>query len=65
MRLTVDLPEDVIRHLEALAAAHGVSVEKFAAQTLASVETADGEFAETLSATVAEHREIIDRLAET
>ncbi|CAN5556740.1 hypothetical protein BH10ACT3_BH10ACT3_06590 [soil metagenome] len=65
MRLTVDLAEDVIRRLEALAAARGVTVERLAAQALASVETADGEFAETVAATIAEHREILDRLAET
>ena len=65
MRLTVDLAEDVIRRLEAMAAARGVSVEQFAAQALESVETADGEFAETVSATIAEHREILERLAET
>ena len=65
MSLTVDLPEDVMRRLEAAAAARGISVEELAAETLAQVAPVDGEFAETVTATIAEHREILDRLAET
>lgn len=65
MSLTVDLPEDVMRRLEAVAAARGVSVEEFAAETLAQVAPVDGEFAEMVTATIAAHREILDRLAET
>lgn len=65
MSLTVDLPEDVMRRLEAAAAARGVSVEELAAETLAQVAPVDEEFAETVTATIAEHREILDRLAET
>ena len=65
MSLTVDLPEDVMRRLEAVAVARGVSVEELAAETLAKVAPVDGEFAETVTATIAEHGEILDRLVET
>lgn len=54
-----------MRRLEAAAAARGVSVEELAAETLAQVAPVDEEFAETVTATIAEHREILDRLAET
>jgi predicted transcriptional regulator len=65
MSLTVDLPEDVMRRLEAVAVARGVSVEELVAETLAQVAPIDRELAETVTATIAEHREILDRLAET
>lgn len=65
MSLTVDLPEDVMRRLKAVAVARGVSVEELAAETLAHVAPVDGEFADLVTATIAEHREIVDRLAET
>ncbi len=65
MSLIVDLPEDVMRRLEAVAVARGVSVEELAAETLAQVAPVDAEFAETVTATIAEHREVLDRLAET
>jgi hypothetical protein len=65
MSLTLDLPEDVMRRLEAVAVARGVSVEELVAETLAQVAPIDRELAETVTATIAEHREILDRLAET
>lgn len=65
MSLIVDLPEDVMRRLEAAASARGVSVEVLAAETLAQVAPVGGEFTETVRATIAEHRETLDRLAET
>jgi plasmid stability protein len=65
MSLTVDLPEGVMRRLEAVAVARGVSVEELAAETLAQVGPVDGEFAGAVTSTIAEHREILDRLAET
>jgi len=63
--LIVDLPEYVVRRLEAVAVARGVSVEELAAETLAQVAPVDDEFAETVTETIAEHREILDRLAQT
>lgn len=54
-----------MRRLEAVAVARGVSVEELVAETLAHVVPVDGEFAETVTATIAEHREILDRLADT
>jgi predicted transcriptional regulator len=65
MSLTVDLPEEVMRRLEEVAVARGVSVEELAAETLAQVAPIDADFAATVSETIAEHREILDRLAET
>ena len=65
MSLTVDLPEDVLRRLEAVAVERGVSVEELAAETLAQVASVDGQFAELVTSTIAEHRETLDRLAET
>ncbi len=54
-----------MRRLEAAAAARGVSVEELAAATLAEVAPVDREFAEEVTSTIAEHRETLDRLAET
>ncbi len=65
MSLTVDLPEEVMRRLEEVAVARGVSVEELAAETLAQVAPIDTDFAATVSETIVEHREILDRLAET
>lgn len=65
MSLTVDLPEEVMRRLEEVAVARGVSVEELAAETLAQVAPIDTDFAATVFETIAEHREILDRLAET
>jgi len=65
MSLTVELPDEVIRHLEAVAAARGVSIEELAAQTLASVPVIDSEFAAMVTSTIATHGEILDRLAGT
>lgn len=65
MSLTLDLPEDVMRRLEAVAMARGVSVEELAAEMLAQVAPVDDEFAGTVTETIAEHREILDRLAQT
>lgn len=65
MSLTVDLPEDVLRRLEAVAVERGVSVEELAAETLAQVALVDGQFGELVTSTIAEHRETLDRLAQT
>jgi len=65
MPLTVDLPADIMRRLEAAAAARGVSVEELAAETRAQVAPVDVGFAETVTATISEHEEILGRLAET
>jgi hypothetical protein len=65
MPLTVDLPADIMRRLEAAAAARGVSVEELAAETLAQVAPVDVGFAEMVTATISEHEEILGRLAET
>ena len=65
MALTVELPDDVIRRLTAVAASRGVSIEELAAQTLAQIPTVDNAFAATVTATIGEHRDILERLAET
>lgn len=63
--LSVEVPADVLARLEAAASARGVTVEQFAADALAQVATADAEVLGVVRETVAEHREILDRLAGT
>lgn len=63
--LSVEVSPEVLARLEAAASARGVSVEQLAADTLAQVATADIEVLGLVRDTVAEHREILDRLAET
>lgn len=63
--MTIELSDEVLARLEAVAAARGVSVEEFAAQTLAQVPVVDATFASLVTDTIAGHREILDRLAAT
>jgi hypothetical protein len=63
--LSVEVSPEVLARLEAAASARGVSVEQLAADTLAQVAAADVEVLILVRDTVAEHREILDRLAET
>jgi hypothetical protein len=63
--LSIEVPPEVLARLEAAAAARGISVEHLAADTLAKVATADVEVLSLARTTVAGHREILDRLAET
>lgn len=65
MALTVELSEDVMRRLQTLAAARGVSIEQLAAQTLAQIPAVDADFAAVVTGTIGKHREILDRLATT
>jgi predicted transcriptional regulator len=65
MSVTIELSDEVLARLEAVAAARGVSVEEFAAQTLAQVPVVDATFASLVTDTIAGHREILDRLAAT
>lgn len=65
MSVTIELPDEVLRRLEAVATARGVSVEEFAAQTLAQVPAVDADFAAIVTDTIGQHREILDRLAGT
>jgi len=65
MSLTVELTDEVLRRLEVIAAARGLSVEELAAQTLALLNDGEGGFADVVTETIAEHREILDRLAST
>ena len=65
MTLTVELPEDVMRRLQTATAAHGVSIEQLAAQTLAQIPAVDADFAAIVTGTIGEHREILDRSATT
>lgn len=63
--LTLELSDEVMSRLVAVAVARGVSVEELAAQTLAQVPAVDAEFVSLVSETIAEHRVILDRLANT
>ena len=65
MSVTIELSDEVLRRLEAVAAARGVSVEEFAAQTLAQVPAVDATFAGIVTDAIHQHREILDRLADT
>lgn len=65
MAVTIELSDEILRRLEAVAAARGVSVEEFAAQTLAQVPAVDATFASLVTDTISAHREILDRLAAT
>jgi predicted transcriptional regulator len=65
MSVTIELSDEVLARLEALAAARGVSVEEFAAQTLAQVPAVNDAFAAIVTDTISAHREILDRLAAT
>ncbi len=65
MSVTIELPDEVLRRLEAVATARGVSVEELAAQTLAQVPAVDAAFASLVTDTIGQHREILDRLAAT
>lgn len=65
MPLTLELSDEVMSRLVAVAVARGVSVEELAAQTLAQVPAVDAEFVSLVSETIAEHRVILDRLANT
>src|SRR5690606_30060125 len=63
--LSIEVPPEVLARLEAAASARGVTVEQLAADTLAQVATVDAEVLDVVRDTVAEHREILDRLAAT
>ncbi len=65
MSLIVELSDEALARLEAAARARGVSVEELAAETLSSVPAVDGDFAALVTATITEHREILDSLAAT
>lgn len=65
MTVTIELPDEVLRRLEAVANARGVSVEQLAAETLSQVPAVDGDFAAIVTDTIGQHREILDRLAAT
>lgn len=65
MSVTIELSDEVLARLEAVAAARGVSVEEFAAQTLAQVPAVDAAFASLVTDTIGQHREVLDRLAAT
>lgn len=56
---------EILSRLEAAASARGVTVEQLAAEALAQVAAVDVELLGIVRDTVAEHREILDRLAET
>ena len=63
MSLTVEVPDEVMRRLQAAATARGISVEELAVDLLAQVPAVSDEFAGLVTAAIAEHREILDRLA--
>ncbi|HKY15612.1 MAG TPA: hypothetical protein VJM33_11870 [Microthrixaceae bacterium] len=65
MTLRVEVSPEVLARLKAVASERGVSVEKLAADTLAQIAAADAEVLGAARDTVAEHREILDRLAAT
>lgn len=65
MTLNVEVSPEVLARLEAAASARGVTIEQLAAETLAQVAAADAEVLGVVRDTVAEHREILDRLAAT
>lgn len=65
MTLNVEVSPEVLAWLASAASARGVTVEQLAAETLAQVAAADAEVLGVVRDTVAEHREILDRLAVT
>ena len=65
MTLIVELTAEALARLEAAANARGVSVEELAAETLSHVPAVGSDFAMFVTATIAEHREILDSLAAT
>ena len=65
MTLSVEVSPEVLARLQAVACARGVTVEQLAAETLAHVAVADPEVQSLVRETIAEHQEILDRLAAT
>lgn len=63
--MSVEASPAVLARQEAAASARGVTVEQLADDTLARVASADAEVLDVVRDTVAEHREILDRLAAT
>ena len=65
VQLTIDLPDDVVSRLESVAGTQGVRVEELAAEVLTRIAVVGGDFDATLKQTIEEHRQILDRIAET
>lgn len=65
VRLVIDLPDDVMRRLESVAATQGVRVEDLAARVLVELALLEPEFAATVKQTIEDHRQTLDRLAES
>lgn len=65
MTVTIELSDEILRRLEAVANARGISVEELATQTLSQVPVVDSDFATIVTDTISQHREILDRLAAT
>ena len=63
MSLTIDLPEDVVRRLEAAGCGTRRQRRGTGGGNARPAAPVDGEFSETVTATIAEHPEMLDRLA--
>ena len=65
MALEIDLPDDVLQRLESVASLRGMTTTELAVETLSALVRRDDDLMAIVEDVVAEHRTIIDRLAET
>lgn len=65
MALVINLPDEVLQRLESVASVRGMTTTELAVEMLSTATLDEDRFTQILDRVVSDHREIIDRLANT